>query len=89
MRPGEPLPLSLIVPPGLTPDGTRTLTVLERTSVPVPWHWAQACSINIPEPRHCGQGEAKENTPWFWATVPEPRQVGQTVTGVPGSAPDP
>ena len=50
------------------------------------WH---GVSTTVPLPPQRGHGCERAKTPWFSDTTPRPRQTGQSVGLVPGSAPDP
>jgi hypothetical protein len=88
LRPGPPFPGSRIVAPSFTPAGIFTLMSRARLDTSPPTGRARGLD-EPPAPRHCGQVWGKAKSPWLWATCPAPLQVGQVVTGVPGSAPLP
>ena len=70
MKPGSPLPLTLIRVPPFTPGGIFTVSRFVRRSRPLPLHVGHGSSITVPLPRQRGHGVERANSPWLSALTP-------------------
>ena len=89
MVPGSPLPAERMRMPSLMPAGIFTSSVFWRLILPAPLQAVQGSGISLPVPWQCGQVCWIEKKPWRMCTEPEPLQVPQVLTLVPGLAPVP
>jgi hypothetical protein len=87
--PGSPLPvLRMRMPPSM-PAGILTSSVFCFLILPWPWQAVQGSGMTLPVPRQVGQVCCTLKKPWRICTEPEPLQVAQVLTWVPGLAPLP
>src|ERR1019366_3620000 len=87
--PRPPCPLSRILEPVSTPDGTVMMTFFLLRCSPAPPQVGHFTVGTVPFPRHIGHGLLTANPPWPNEIVPRPPHSGHACSLAPFAAPLP